>query len=84
MTQKSKTSTRKFSKKATAWALTGIFALAFYGMHIGVPDLAGILTVIGSVSIAHLVLYMGVGHLDLRTLVAQGLLDLRRKRGPDA
>ncbi|MCD4660805.1 hypothetical protein [Agrobacterium sp.] len=81
---KTKTSTRTFSKRATAWSLFGIFALAFYGVCVGYPDLAELITVVGSEAVAHLVLYMGVGHLDMRSLIAQGLLDLRRKGGkPD-
>ncbi|AMD59421.1 hypothetical protein AWN88_14205 [Agrobacterium tumefaciens] len=81
---KPKTSSRTFSKRATAWSLVGIFSLAFYGVYVGYPDLAELITVVGSAAVAHLVLYMGVGHLDMRSLIAQGLLDLRRKGGkPD-
>ncbi|KAA1237150.1 hypothetical protein FHL81_10955 [Agrobacterium tumefaciens] len=81
---KTKTSTRTFSKRATAWSLFGIYVLAFYGVSVGYPGLAELITVVGSAAVAHLVLYMGVGHLDMRSLTAQGLLDLRRKGGkPD-
>jgi len=59
---------RSYSKKLTAWSLIGIFALAFWGA-----------TAVGSAAIAHLALYVGVGHLDLRSWVASGLLDLRKK-----
>lgn len=80
---KSKTSSRSYSKKMTSWCLVGIFALAFYGLAVGSPNLAEVLTIVGSTSIAHQLLYMGVGHLDFRALIAQGLLDLRRKGKPD-
>lgn len=81
---KPKTFTRKFSKRATAWSLIGVYFLAFFGVYVGYPDLAELITVVGSAAVAHLVLYMGVGHLDMRSLIAQGLLDLRRKGGkPD-
>ena len=84
MIRKSKASTRKFSKRATAWSLIGIYALAFWGVYVGYSGLAELITVVGSAAVAHLVLYMGVGHLDMRSLVTQGLLDLRRKGGkPD-
>lgn len=84
MTSKSKTSTRTFSKRLTAWSLFGVFGLSFYGISVGYPRLAELITVVGSAAVAHLVLYMGVGHLDMRSLIAQGLLDLRRKGGkPD-
>lgn len=83
MSQKSK-STRTFSKRATAWSLIGIYFLAFFGVWVGYPDLAELVTVVGSAAVAHLVLYMGVGHLDMRSLIARGLLDLRKKGGnPD-
>jgi hypothetical protein len=78
MSQKSK-STRTFSKRATAWSLIGVYALAFFGVYVGYPGLAELISVVGSVAVALLVLYMGVGHLDMRSLIAQGLLDLRRK-----
>lgn len=79
------TKTRTFSKRLTAWSLVGVFALAFFGVYVGYPDLAELVTVVGSAAVAHLVLYMGVGHLDMRSLIAQGLPDLRRKGGkPDA
>jgi hypothetical protein len=81
---KPKTSTRTFSKRATAWSLLGVYALAFYGVAVGYADLAELITVVGSAAVALLILYMGVGHLDMRSLIAQGLLDLRRKGGkPD-
>jgi hypothetical protein len=48
-------------------------------MWTGNPQTAEILTVVGSTSVAHLLLYMGVGHLDLRQLVTNSLLDLKRK-----
>lgn len=64
---------RSYSKKLTAWSLAGIFALAFWGAS------ADVITVVGSAAIAHLALYIGVGHLDLRSWVASGLLDLRKK-----
>lgn len=66
---------RSYSKKLTAWSLIGIFALAFWGAS------ADVITVVGSAAIAHLALYVGVGHLDLRSWVASGLLDLRNKKG---
>lgn len=66
---------RSYSKKLTAWSLVGIFALAFYGIG------ADVITVVGSAAIAHIALYIGVGHLDLRSWVASGLLDLRGKKG---
>ena len=59
--------------RITAWSLAGIFALAFWGAS------ADVITVVGSAAIAHLALYIGVGHLDLRSWVASGLLDLRKK-----
>lgn len=87
MTQKSKTSktfTRTFSKRATAWSLVGIYVLAFYGLSVSASDLPEVLGVVGAVSVALLILYQVVGHKDyLITLISHGLLDLRRKRGPD-
>ena len=64
---------RSYSKRLTSWSLAGIFALAFWGAS------ADVITVVGSAAIAHLALYIGVGHLDLRSWVASGLLDLRKK-----
>ncbi|CAN7329126.1 hypothetical protein [Neorhizobium tomejilense] len=85
MTPKAKPSTRTYSKRLTAWCLVAIFSLAFYGISVGTPDLADILAIVGSTSIAHQLLYMGIGHLDLRSLASVGgLLDLRRKGKPDA
>lgn len=76
MTKKPETQkNRTYSKKLTAWSLAGIFALAFYGIG------ADVITVVGSAAIAHIALYIGVGHLDLRSWVASGLLDLRGKKG---
>ncbi len=66
---------RSYSKKLTACSLAGIFALAFWGAS------ADVITVVGSAAIAHIALYIGVGHLDLRSWVASGLLDLRGKKG---
>lgn len=73
MTKPSQQKNRSYSKKLTAWSLLGIFALAFWGAS------ADVITVVGSAAIAHLALYIGVGHLDLRSWVASGLLDLRKK-----
>jgi len=76
MTKKPETQkNRTYSKKLTAWSLIGIFALAFWGAS------AEVITVVGSAAIAHIALYIGVGHLDLRSWVASGLLDLRNKKG---
>ncbi|KQQ72388.1 hypothetical protein ASF70_12705 [Rhizobium sp. Leaf321] len=66
---------RTYSKRLTAWSLGGIYALAFWGTT------ADVLTVVGSSAIALIALYIGVGHLDLRSWVASGLLDLRKKGG---
>jgi|GEM_PF-4935125 len=66
---------RSYSKRLTAWSLVGIFALAFWGAS------ADVITVVGSAAIVHIALYIGVGHLDLRSWVASGLLDLRGKKG---
>ncbi|MDX0164402.1 hypothetical protein GOC43_21350 [Sinorhizobium meliloti] len=73
MTKPTQQKNRSYSKKLTAWSLFGIFALAFWGAT------ADVITVVGSAAIAHLALYVGVGHLDLRSWVASGLLDLRKK-----
>jgi hypothetical protein len=67
---------RTYSKRLTAWSLVGIFALAFYGVN------ADVITVVGSSAIAHLALYMGTGHLDLRSILSSQLLKIG-KRGPD-
>lgn len=61
---------RSFSKRLTAWSLVGIYALAFWG----VP--ADVIAVVGSTAIAHLTLYQVVGHLDYRTVIASGLLNI--------
>jgi len=75
MTRPSAQKSRSYSKKLTSWSLVGIFALAFWGAT------ADVITVVGSAAIAHLALYIGVGHLDLRSWVASGLLDLRSRKG---
>lgn len=75
MTKPTQQKSRSYSKKLTVWSLIGIFALAFWGAT------ADVITVVGSAAIAHLALYVGVGHLDLRSWVASGLLDLRNKKG---
>lgn len=77
MTRPTQPKSRSYSKRLTAWSLIGIFALAFWGAT------ADVITVVGSAAIAHLALYVGVGHLDLRSWVASGLLDLRKKGGAE-
>lgn len=77
MTKPRDQKSRAYSKRLTAWSLLGIFALAFYGAD------ADTITVVGSAAIAHLLLYMGTGYLDLRSILASELLKIR-KRGPDA
>ncbi|MGO7115560.1 hypothetical protein ACCS79_03510 [Rhizobium johnstonii] len=69
---------RGFSKRLTAWSLFGIYGLAFYGVS------ADVIAVVGSTAIAHLTLYQVVGHLDYRTVIASGLLNLTKRISPDA
>ncbi|MEY9198466.1 hypothetical protein ABIA16_003582 [Sinorhizobium fredii] len=73
MTKPRDQKTRSYSKRLTAWSLIGIFALAFWGAD------ADTITVVASAAIAHLGLYIGTGHLDLRSWIASGLLDIRKK-----
>lgn len=79
-----KATSRTYSKRVTAVALAGIYGLAGYGLYTGSPHTAEIVTVVGSAAVAMLMLYMGVGHLDLRSTIASGLLDLRKKGPPNA
>lgn len=77
-TQKSRT----YSKRMTALSLLGIYGMAAYGMFTRNPDTADIVTNVGSVTVGLLIIYMGVGHLDLRQFLASSaasLLDFKRK-----
>ncbi|MBY3363735.1 hypothetical protein [Rhizobium laguerreae] len=67
---------RTYSKRLTAWSLVGIFTLATF------RD-ADLITAVGAIVIALNLLYMGVGHLDMRSILASQLLKIG-KRGPDA
>jgi len=69
------TKNRTYTKLIVVWSLAAINALAFF--HVDADALA----VVGSTDVALIGLYMGIGHKDLKTWVASGLLDLRRK-GP--
>ncbi len=40
-------------------------------------------TVVGTSAIAHLALYIGTAHLDLRSWIASGLLDVGKRRGAE-
>ncbi|MBY5684812.1 hypothetical protein HFO32_22070 [Rhizobium leguminosarum] len=66
---------RTYSKKIVAWSLAGIYLLALLGRD------AEVIYAVGAVAMAHLGLYIGTGHLDLRTWLASGLMDIRKK-GP--
>lgn len=68
---------RTYSKRLTSWSLAGIFILAALGRE------AEVIYAVSSAAVAHLLLYMGTGHLDLRSILTSELLKLR-KRGPDA
>ena len=77
-----KPSSRRASKLLTAWCLAGIYFLAFYGITVGYQSLPELLTVVGSVSVAMVLLYMYVGHKDLLAFIGSGLFDLRGKGKP--
>ncbi|WP_027489218.1 hypothetical protein [Allorhizobium undicola] len=64
---------RSYSKKIVAWSLAGIYLLALLGRD------AEIIYAVGAVAMAHLGLYIGTGHLDLRQWIKTGLLDIRKK-----
>ncbi len=67
---------RSFSKKLTVLSMSGIFAMCGYGIFTGLADLANVLSVLSAASVAHLLIYMGVGHLDYRQVIASGLLKM--------
>jgi hypothetical protein len=69
-----------YSKQLTAWSLIAIFAIAAFGMVYQVPNLSEILTVLGSVSLSHNVLYRTVNHMDFKQVLASELL--ASKKGP--
>jgi uncharacterized membrane protein len=82
MTQKTKFSSRRYSKRLTAWSLAGVYALAFYGMSVGYQGLAEVLTVVGAVAVALILLYMFTGHKDLLAMISAGAFDVRGRSKP--
>jgi len=76
MTKPRDQKSRTYSKRLTAWSLAGIFGL-------GAWRDADTIYAVGSAAIALNLLYMGVGHLDLRSILASQLLKIG-KRGADA
>jgi hypothetical protein len=64
---------RSYSKKIVAWSLAGIYLLALLGRS------AEVIYAVGAVAMAHLGLYIGTGHLDLRQWIKTGLMDIRKK-----
>lgn len=64
---------RSYSKKIVAWSLAGIYLLALLDRD------AEVIYAVGAVAMAHLGLYIGTGHLDLRQWIKTGLLDIRKK-----
>lgn len=74
---------RTTSKRLTALSLVGLFGLAFYGIFTHNNMTAEIIAVMAPASVALLTLYMGIGHLDLRSLAALKILDLRKDSNSD-
>ena len=70
---------RTFSKRLTAWSVlsTQMITAAAIGLNPG--GAADILSVSLPSQIALLGLYMGTGHLDLRSWLNSGLLDIKKK-----
>lgn len=67
---------RTYSKKVVAWSLAGIYLLALLGRS------ADVIYAVGTVAMAHLGLYIGTGHLDLRTWLKSGLMDIKARSKP--
>ncbi len=66
---------RGYSKKIVAWAIAGIYLLAF----VGAP--AEVIYAVGTIVISLILIYIANGQLDLRALLRTGIIDLR-KTGP--
>lgn len=66
---------RSYSKKIVAWAIAGIYGLAFSGAS------AEVIYAVGTIVISLILIYIANGQLDLRALLKNGIIDLRKK-GP--
>ncbi len=76
--QKSKTSSRFFTKCVILFLIVCNNAAMFQALWLNPAQAADIITNSGAINVALAGLYMGVGHLDLRAFAAQGLLDVKR------
>lgn len=64
---------RSYSKKIVAWAIFGIYLLAFIGAS------AEVIYAVGTIVISLILIYIANGQLDLRALLKTGIIDLRKK-----
>ena len=83
MSENQKTSSRRYSKRLTAWSLGGFYGLTVYGISVQYPHLADVLAIVGPTAVALLLLYMFIGHRDLQLMISKGTFDLRGKGKAD-
>lgn len=72
-------SSRRFSKFMTCWSIFSTQMTTAAAIGLNPTAAADILSISLPAQIGMLGLYVGTGHLDLRTWMQSGLLDIRKR-----